>query len=591
MVTSLLLLVGCHSGGKAPGDDVPDDTGAPEAGCTAGLDMDGDGVCDREAADWSAGATVTPGEGRANIYGLSADDLATARAAGLQHVFHWPVPTTRMLLPLGALRNVFTDPDAEVVRQVLEATTGFSDEDGMYARMGLSRFPDGPAAAAVPPDPDHPGDPTWAPPPPGQGPGDPMGATWLETDQGLGLTFSCAACHVGTLFGTPVVGLQNKRPRPNALFHVAATALSTLDGDTFQQLTDATDGERAMYEETIAALGAVGTLPPVALGLDTSLAQVAGSLARRRDDADASFDAGLEASPRALVLDEVVGDSKPMPWWTMKHKTRWLSDGSIVAGNPILTNFLWNELGRGADLPALQAWLESDAGMRVVDELTVTVFATEAPRWTDFFGAESIDEDRAQAGQLAFEARCARCHGSYDKGWDADDADARSPADRLATTAVRYHPQTPRVDVGTDSGRATGMVDLEALNALAVSQWMQTTVDASEAGYVPPPLDGIWARYPYFHNNAAPTLCDVLRPPAERTAFYVQGPADDPETDFDAACVGYPTGAAIPEAWLDDTEAHVTLGGPGQSPAGHDEMLDDLDEDESMALIEFLKTL
>ena len=126
---------------------------------------------------------------------------------------------------------------------------------------------------------------------------------------------------------------------------------------------------------------------------------------------------------------------------------------------------------------------------------------------------------------------------------------------------------------------------------MTISAWAETTVDAGETGYVPPPLDGIWARYPYFHNNAAPTLCDVLRVPANRTMFYVQGPADDPATDFDAECVGYPTGEAIPGPWLDDTEAHVTLGGPGQGVSGHDEMLDGMDDDERLAIVEFLKTL
>ncbi len=576
MVWILLLALGCHT----PTDKRATESG--DAGCAAGLDMNDDGVCDHDVADWSRGATIAEGENRANIYDLDEDDLLAARTAGLKHAFYWPVPTTRMLLPLDALRTVFTDPDAEVVRQVLETATGFRDEAGMYDRMGLSAFPEtqGDVGSAY-----------WAPPPPGQGPGDPMGATWLDTDEGLGLTFSCAACHIDTLFGRPVMGLQNKRPRPNALFHVARTALAAVDGETFQQLTDATDGERAMYERTVVALRAVGTREPETLGLDTSLAQVAGSLARRNDDAEASFDPFLEDNPRAMLLDDVIGDSKPMPWWTMRYKTRWLSDGSIVSGNPILTNFLWNELGRGADLVELQEWLESDAGMRVVDELTVAIFANEAPRWTDFFGADSIDEDRAREGQAHFAERCTACHGTYEKGWDADDADNLDAEARLATTVVRYHAQTPRVDVGTDSGRATAMVDLEQLNGLTISAWAETTVDAGETGYVPPPLDGIWARYPYFHNNAAPTLCDVLRAPANRTMFYVQGPADDPATDFDAECVGYPTGEAIPGPWLDDTEAHVTLGGPGQGVSGHDEMLDGMDDDERLAIVEFLKTL
>ncbi len=291
--------------------------------------------------------------------------------------------------------------------------------------------------------------------------------------------------------------------------------------------------------------------------------------------------------PAPLLLDDLVADSKPMPWWTLRYKTRWLADGSIVSGNPILTNFLWNEVGRGADLEALADWLESAEGQTVTDELTVAVFAAEAPRWTDFFAAETIDEGLAREGQALFAETCADCHGTYEKGWDAPDAETRSAVARLETTRVVYHARTPRFDVGTRADRADGMADLERLNDLAISEWMGTVVDASGDGYVPPPLDGIWARWPYFHDNSAPTLCAVLSPPADRPTFYVQGPADDPAAHFDADCVGYPTGEAIPEDWLDDEEAWVDL--TDRPPQGHDMLVGG--PQERAALVAFLKTL
>lgn len=119
----------------------------------------------------------------------------------------------------------------------------------------------------------------------------------------------------------------------------------------------------------------------------------------------------------------------------------------------------------------------------------------------------------------------------------------------------------------------------------------------SDAGYVPPPLDGIWARYPYLHNNSVPTLCDLLSPPEDRPTEFWQGPADDAETDFDADCVGYPVGDAVPAAWREDEDAHFDATLPGLSNAGHDQMLRDasgawdLSEDDKLDLIEFLKTL
>src|SRR5688500_19819908 len=39
----------------------------------------------------------------------------------------------------------------------------------------------------------------------------------------------------------------------------------------------------------------------------------------------------------------------------------------------------------------------------------------------------------------------------------------------------------------------------------------QNTLD-KPAGYVAPPLDGVWASAPYFHNGSVPTLWHVLHP-------------------------------------------------------------------------------
>jgi mono/diheme cytochrome c family protein len=275
-----------------------------------------------------------------------------------------------------------------------------------------------------------------------------------------------------------------------------------------------------------------------------------------------------------------------MPWWTLKYKTRWLADGSIRSGNPVHTNFLWNELGRGTDLVALEEWL--DAEQRKVDELTVAVFASQPPRWTDFFDASTLDAAAARRGEAIFEERCARCHGSYAKDWDS--------ADPFATVSVDYHRQTPVFDVGTDPLRAQGMEHLaDSLNGLAISQSLATVV-VPQAGYVPPPLDAIWARYPYLHNNSVPSLCALLELPAERPAVFVQGPSEEP-ADYDDRFLVYPVGDAIPDAWWAQEDATFDTALPGLSNGGHADMLVDangepvLDAGAKADLLEFLKTL
>ena len=72
------------------------------------------------------------------------------------------------------------------------------------------------------------------------------------------------------------------------------------------------------------------------------------------------------------------------------------------------------------------------------------------------------------------------------------------------------------------------------------------TVVVPQEGYVPPPLDGIWSRYPYLHNNSVPTLCDLFTHPSKRTKTFYQIPADSKTKDFNQDCVGFPVGQAIP---------------------------------------------
>jgi len=354
-------------------------------------------------------------------------------------------------------------------------------------------------------------------------------------------------------------------------------------------------GESRQYRETHQALAAVGTKQPAALGLDTSLAQVTLSLNHRNPDAEGSRNPRFEKNPRADVLDTYIADSKPAVWWNLKYKTRWLSDGSIVSGNPIFTNFIWNEIGRGVDLPALERWLESDAD--TVRELTAAVFATEAPRITDFFPAARFELAQVRRGQRIYQESCARCHGVHEKAWDHPGSEHLEAADLLATTRVRYFEQTPVKDVGTDPQRAHGMQSLaEKLNPLRISQVNGILIEP-QRGYVPPPLVGIWARWPYLHNNSVPSLCALLTRAQDRPRQYHAGEARDPARDFDLDCNGYPQGDAVPEEWKSKKERLFDASRPGLRNSGHDEgiFLDEgqelLTREQKRDLIRFLQTL
>jgi len=542
-----------------------------------------------QAADWSRDAQVPTG-GRPNILGLDDDALAKAVTQGKLHALAYPVEATGALFPYEAVRNLLDEETHEPnpFRWLLRKFAG--------GLARLRRFADIEALVGVVPYPSAGDVGVYQVPRPRQIRSDlGMGTTLFEHGGATGLTFSCAACHAGRLFGKSVLGMTSRFPKANDFFLLGQGLTQVMGAGFFTGVARATPAEQAMYEKLRTSVSFIGAKNPLVEGLDTSLAQVGLSLAKRRTDADATRDAALAARPARNILDTQRADSKPSVWWNVKYKTRWLSDGSVVSGNPIYTNILWNEIGRGADLADVREWLDTNPAK--IEELAAAVFASQAPRYTDFFPASSIDEPLAREGETLFEGNCARCHGSYVKAWSGADADFLSTEDRLRTRQVHYFARTPVVDVGTDPLRAQGMEGLaEGLNRLAISRENGVVVEV-QRGYVPPPLEGIWARWSYFHNNSAPSLCAVLTRASDRPQTFFAGDAIDPATDFDSECVGYPTGDSAPHAWRARPDRMMDTRRAGLGNQGHDEGVflqggaEMYTPAQKRALIEFLKTL
>src|SRR5690606_31864415 len=130
----------------------------------------------------------------------------------------------------------------------------------------------------------------------------------------------------------------------------------------------------------------------------------------------ASKDPWHAENPREELLRTRSGDVKPAVWWNTRYKTRWFSDGSAAAGNPVIAAIIVNEIGRGSDLREVERWLVENE--ETVRELTTAVFSSEAPRFTDFFPAESFDLASLRRGQAHFRRLCMRCHGDYEKAWE-----------------------------------------------------------------------------------------------------------------------------------------------------------------------------
>ena len=111
-------------------------------------------------------------------------------------------------------------------------------------------------------------------------------------------------------------------------------------------------------------------------------------------------------------------------------------------------------------------------------------------------------------------------------------------------------------------------------------------------GYQAPPLDGVWATAPFFHNASVPSIYHVLNSKV-RPKIFTRSYRTEKE-DYDLVRLGWkitvldqpadPNLPGVEKRRIYDTTV------PGQGNAGHT-FGDDLSEEDRMAVIEYLKTL
>ena len=121
-----------------------------------------------------------------------------------------------------------------------------------------------------------------------------------------------------------------------------------------------------------------------------------------------------------------------------------------------------------------------------------------------------------------------------------------------------------------------------------MSRYGKDPVILDPKGYVAPPLNGIWASAPYFHNGSVPTLWHVLHPET-RPAGWKRT-----EEGYDQKRIG------LEVTEFEKIPADITLGSerrtyfdtrpPGKSAAGH-LFPNALNEAEKRAVLEYLKSL
>jgi hypothetical protein len=255
------------------------------------------------------------------------------------------------------------------------------------------------------------------------------------------------------------------------------------------------------------------------------------------------------------------------PFWNVKYKQRLYCDNHAPNYHRVIMQFIlhpWNNASyvkrQEGKFRHIQAWIRS-------------VKSPPSPLETD--------SELAERGRIAFHRACAECHGTYRDGELADYPERVVPIGELGTDPVRLEQLRPEFREKLKSSWLTEKEGEPGVHH-------EVVIDAR--GYVAPPLKGIWASAPYFHNGSVPTLWHVLHPGGRPRVWRRIG------REYDAERVGHRVEEfdALPEEYprLDKYERRRFFNADdlGKQSGGHD-YPDLLSDEEKRAVLEYLKTL
>lgn len=363
----------------------------------------------------------------------------------------------------------------------------------------------------------------------------PMGLRKSQTGILKGISVDCLICHGGSLLGKSYVGLGN----------------STLE-------------IHALFEELNRASNRGGAMPfrfTNVRGTSEAGAMAVFLLGHRDPD--------LSIRTRRIELglyDDMCED--PPAWWLLKKKkTMYHTGGADADSVRSIMQFMMGPLNTRSTFERAEP---------IFRDIQAYIKAIEPPKYPF-----PIDSKLAAAGRVTFEKTCSKCHGTY--GENPTYPGRIIPLDEIGTDRRRF--EGLREEFGRYYNRTWF--------AKEKTGWFTDGYLARAShGYQAPPLDGVWATAPYFHNGSVPTLNDVLDS-KNRPRIYTRSFRTDAEA-YDSVNVGWkverlervPADGRPP---IEMRKIYDTTQ-PGRSNAGH-LFGDDLSDPERRALIEYLKTL
>jgi mono/diheme cytochrome c family protein len=350
-----------------------------------------------------------------------------------------------------------------------------------------------------------------------------------------GIASDCMLCHGGSIDGKSYIGLGN----------------ASLDMQTLYEEMNLSDGRKKHTPFTFCHVRGTNEAGTMSVFL----------IAYREPD--------LKLRKPALQLDQKDYLCEDVPaWWLLKKKkTMYHTGGTPARSVRSLMQFMMHPLN------GPEAIKHEEATFRDVQAYLLSL---EPPKYPF-----KVDAKLAQQGETLFQENCARCHGTYGEKWTYPNKIV--PIDVIGTDRTRFDGISLKFGKHYNKGWF----------AQEKNGWLgDEYLVSATAGYQAPPLDGIWATAPYFHNGSAPTVYHVLNSKA-RPKYFTRSYRTDRDA-YDPVKLGWKITMLDKGAdeSLSDAERRkiydTTL--PGRGNGGHT-FGDKLTDDERAAIIEYLKTL
>jgi len=376
----------------------------------------------------------------------------------------------------------------------------------------------------------------------------PFGLTAFQHANGtMVMSGNCLTCHGGFLNGEFVAGLGGFGNEFNDFSKNNATTFKALN--TLVKLKYNKDSkERAAYDifgkinkEALSYIVTPfdGVNPAFRL-------EEAYIMKRNREDLTLQEDSNYKLDKRYTLASDIP------PWWHLKKKNALYYNGM---GRGDFTKLLMQASTQG---------VKDSTEARAIQQNFIDVLAyietIEAPKYP-----KAVNENIIWRGEKLFNKKCSNCHGTY--------GEIEAYPNKLVALE----------EVKTDPYYALNFSAKMHLADWYNESWYGQSEPKSWVqpmnGYIAPPLDGVWATAPYFHNASVPNLESVLNSKIRPTYWRRLN-----ELDYKKMGWQY----QVMKKGGNKKTYDTTL--PGYSNEGH-YFGDEFTQEERMAVIEYLKTL